>query len=300
MATAEQVQYHYDVDSPFFATFLDSRYMVYSCAVWENAHTLEHAQVNKLVRIAAFAHIQPGQRILDIGCGWGGMMKFSLHDIGVSEAMGLTLSHDQHAYNSAENDPRLKMHLCSWEDFSAQDIFDAVVSIGAFEHFVSREDRRSGRHAHIYRSFFDKCAKLTRADTFVGLQTIVTARTPANRQEMRDARYLLNHVFPGSALPSINDIQAATLGLYEMCEVRTIGADYARTLAVWGERLTAASERIVACYGRDIFEHYQRYFAAAKRNFECGVTDLIQMSLRKLPASLFGRSHGTPNHDEHK
>lgn len=286
MATAEQVQYHYDVDAAFFMSFLDTAYKIYSCAVWEAADTLETAQINKLARLASFARIKPGDRILDVGCGWGGMLEYATSIIGVREAVGLTVSRDQYAFITARENPRVKAYLCSWNDFASFEAFDAIICIGAFEHFASRQDRMAGRHVDVYRAFFKKCAELTHKDSYIGLQTIVTVRTPGDRQELQDAHFLLDHVFPGSALPAINDIQAATLGLYEVRELRTIGSDYVRTLTAWEQRLDANKNFIVAGYGFGFFEHYQQYFKAARRNFERGITELLQVSLCKLTTSF--------------
>ena len=283
MATAEQIQYHYDVDAAFFMSFLDSAYHVYSGAVWKSADTLEMAQVNKFSRLSSFAHVKPGDRVLDIGCGWGGMLKYATDVVGACEAVGLTLSRDQHAFIAARDNPRIKAHLCSWNDFASLDVFDTVVSIGAFEHFASRQDRIAGCHIDVYRAFFKKCALLTHNDSYIGLQTIVTSRAPVSRQELQDARYLLDHVFPGSALPTINDIRAAILDLYEVRELRTIGSDYVRTLEAWIQRLKNNEDFIITRYGLELFQHYHRYFEAARRNFEFGVTDLIQVSLHRLP-----------------
>lgn len=286
MATAMQVQQHYDVDAAFFMSFLDTAYKAYSCAVWEAANTLETAQMHKLARLASFARIKHGQRVLDVGCGWGGMLEYATESTGAREAVGLTLSLDQCAFITARNLPRIKAYLCSWNDFTSTETFDAIISIGAFEHFASRQDRIAGRHIDVYRTFFRKCAELTSNNSYIGMQTIVSVRTPGDRQELQDARYLLDHVFPGSALPTINDIQAAMQGLYEVREHRTIGADYARTLKTWAQRFVANKDFITARYGFRLFDHYQRYFEAARRNFERGVTSLVQLSLQKLPTSL--------------
>lgn len=89
-------------------------------------------------------------------------------------------------------------------------------------------------------------------------------------------------VFPGSALPSISDVQAAYLDVYELLEFRRIGKDYARTLAVWCERLEASRDQAIDAFGEATFNHYVHYFKAAERSFDAGVTDLLQVSLRPL------------------
>jgi cyclopropane-fatty-acyl-phospholipid synthase len=281
MATAADIQYHYDVDTDFFRIFLDSQYQVYSCGVWQSATTLEEAQLAKLTRLASFARIGEGSRVLDIGCGWGGMLRFALDECDASEAVGLTLSRDQYAFVSGMRRDRLTVKLLSWDGFSPTTAFDAVVSIGAFEHFASREDRAVHRQIEVYRRFFQTCASVCVPDSYLGLQTIVTARKPANRREILDAGFLLKNVFPGSALPTITDIQQASAGIYEIRELRTIGPDYARTLQEWKDRLLSRPD-LTAPYGSQLIEHYREYFDCARRNFETGVTELAQFSFCRL------------------
>lgn len=91
--------------------------------------------------------------------------------------------------------------------------------------------------------------------------------------------------FPGSALPTEADIHAGSAGLYEAAEIRRIGKDYARTLACWRERLLEQREFAAVVFGTAVVDHYLRYFDAAERSFESGVTDLVQMSLRPVPTA---------------
>lgn len=288
MATAQEIQSHYDVDSAFYALFLDRPRMVYSCGVWEGADDLERAQENKLGRMERFAGIKPGQRVLDIGCGWGGMLEYALERYQAAEASGLTLSRDQYGYIASKRIPRARVYLESWEDWEASSPFDAIVSIGAFEHFASLDDRKAGRERAVYRKFFETCARLSTRSARLGLQTIVTQNRPTTLQGVKDVRYLLENVFPGSALPNVSDIQAAITGIYEIEELRTIGMDYVRTLAEWNRRLRANMERILAGYGENIFRHYDQYFSAARSGFELGYTNLVQISLRKAEHAGMG------------
>lgn len=283
MATAEDVQFHYDVHNDFYALFLDSSFRAYSCGVWNEATTLEEAQQAKICRLCDFAKVEPGKTVLDIGCGWGGVMCYAVEVRKAQRAHGLTLSKDQHSYIKQLNHPSVSADLQSWQEYENNTgNFDSIISIGAFEHFTSREDRLGGKQRDIYREFFKHCRKLSTQTAHLGLQTIVSARNPTSLQEMRDARYLLDKVFPGSALPSISDVQAAHLDVYELLEFRRIGKDYSKTLAVWHERLEASRERAIEAFGEDVFNHYVHYFKAAERSFDAGVTDLLQVSLRPI------------------
>lgn len=281
MATLEDVQSHYDVGNDFFNLFLDRKYRVYSCAVWEEAKTLEEAQEKKLARIASFANIKSGQRFLDVGCGWGGMMGYALEYLNVRHAVGLTLSEEQYKFIKMQNLRNVEVHLRSWADFDSETKFDAIVSIGAFEHFASLEDRAKGRQISVYKSFFERCHYLSCENSSLALQTIVTEKKPSTLQSVRDTRFLLNHVFPGSALPFINDIQAAILDLYEIHELRTIGQDYAMTLTHWKNRLLQHQSQIIEMYGQHLFDNYTNYFDAARRSFDKGVVNLVQVSLKR-------------------
>lgn len=284
MATIEDIQFHYDVHNDFYGLFLDKKYRAYSCGVWDGVETLEQAQENKIKRICSFARVEPGHRILDIGCGWGGLMLHAVNEIGAHCALGLTLSADQNQYIEQLADNRISAHLKSWaEPLGDVGLFDAITSVGAFEHFASREDRLDGRQRQIYKNFFRACRKLSTATAHLGLQTIVTAREPKTLTEARDARYLLDKVFPGSALPSVSDIQASAADIYEFTKVKRIGQDYARTLRCWRNRLEETREVAANSFGSDTVIHYLRYFEAAERSFAQGVTDLIQISL--APAS---------------
>ena len=285
MATQEDIQSHYDLDNDFFALFLDNDYRVYSCGVWKSALNLEDAQKHKLERLSKFAHLADGQTVLDVGCGWGGLMQYVTTQYPNTKIHGLTLSTKQFEYIQSTPKVGISANLCAWQKFaSPQKKFDAIISIGAFEHFASVEDHSASLHRKVYSDFFNWCKSVSTADAFIGLQTIVINRTPNSIGELRDSRYLLEKVFPGSALPSVSDIQAAIVDKYEISEIRLIGQDYARTLAEWDKRLIANSNKIIDHYGESVFDHYRTYFDAAKRCFETGYVDLLQVSLRKAKA----------------
>lgn len=282
MATSQDIQFHYDVDNEFYALFLDNDFRAYSCGVWDDATTLEEAQRAKIERICQFAAVVPGSRLIDIGCGWGGLMTYAIDMHRATSAHGLTLSNDQFAHISAECVPPITVGLQSWSDHIPQKKYDAITSVGAFEHFASRSDRMAGNQIDIYKRFFETCRQISTSSAFLGLQTIVTARNPTTLQEARDARYLLDRVFPGSALPAECDIHESISGMYDVAEIRRIGKDYAQTLACWRARLN--DKRILATdqFGSDVVDHYLRYFEAAERSFRSGVTDLVQLSLRPV------------------
>lgn len=283
MATQADIEHHYDVDNDFFAIFLDKKYRAYSCGVWKSATDLEQAQEAKLDRLCRYANVQANQHVIDIGCGWGGLMNNIIEKYPNTHVHGLTLSTEQFEYVKSQQKPNVSLDLRSWQDYAAPEKkFDSIISIGAFEHFASFEDHAASRQRDIYKAFFDWCLNVSTPDAQVGLQTIVISRAPNTLSELRDSRYLLDKVFPGSALPSISDIQAAIVDKYEISKVSRIGLDYARTLFEWNKRLELNKDKIVERYGQALFDHYRTYFDASQRCFESGYIDLYQASLRRV------------------
>lgn len=285
MATLDDIQFHYDVDNEFYALFLDREFRAYSCGVWESAKTLEEAQRAKIDRICGFARVATGMRLLDIGCGWGGLMERSILKYHTRQAHGITLSSDQFHYIAEHGSQQASATLESWQEHRPEHLYDAITSVGAFEHFASRAEHLAGRHIDIYRNFFETCRRISSSSAWIGLQSIVRARNPASIQEAKDARYLLDKVFPGSALPTESDIYTSLLGVYQVADIRRIGKDYARTLVCWRERLLAQRQVAADRFGVAIVDHYRRYFDAAERSFQSGVTDLIQIALRPAQRS---------------
>jgi len=283
MASKADIEHHYDVDNDFFALFLDKKYRAYSCGVWETALDLEQAQEDKLDRLCHYVNVMQGHQVIDIGCGWGGLMNRITEKYPNTHVHGLTLSTQQFEYVNSVRSSSLSVELCSWQDYLAPvRKFDSIISIGAFEHFASFEDHAASRQRDIYKTFFDWCLNISTSDAQIGLQTIVISRAPNSLSELRDSRYLLDKVFPGSALPSISDIQAAIIDKYEISAVRRIGLDYARTLSEWNTRLELNKDKILEHYGQILFDHYQTYFDSAQRCFESGYVDLYQVSLRRV------------------
>lgn len=283
MASQADIAHHYDVDNDFFELFLDKKYRAYSCGVWKSANNLEQAQEDKFDRLCRYANIAEGHRVIDIGCGWGGLMDTIIEKYPNTSVHGLTLSVEQFEFIKSAHKSNISLELRSWQDYMpSDDKFDSIISIGAFEHFASFEDQAASRQRDIYKTFFDWCQSISTADAQIGLQTIVISRAPNSLSELRDSRYLLDKVFPGSALPSISDIQAAIIDKYEISAVRRIGLDYARTLSEWNKRLELNKDKVVERYGQELFDHYRTYFDAARRCFETGYIDLYQVSLRRV------------------
>lgn len=290
MATQKDIEAHYDVDNDFFSLFLDEKYRVYTCAVWENATNLQDAQIAKLARIAQFANIQDGDNVIDVGCGWGGMMQYISENFSQAHVHGLTLSPKQTQHIVTSKIDRVTAETLSWEHYRPQNNqkLDAIVSICALEHFATVEDQSQNLQREIYKKFFDWCLEVSTDEAQIGLQTIIITRPPNNITELKDSRFLLEKVFPGSALSCISDIQAAIVDKYEISAAKRIGHDYVRTLNAWKYNLENASEVVSKRYGQEVYDHHIHYLDAARRCFETEYTDLYQISLKRAkPIRVF-------------
>lgn len=291
MATQVEIESHYDVDNDFFALFLDKKYRAYTCAVWDDADSLISAQEAKFDRLCKFANVKPGSKVLDVGCGWGGLMNYIADEYSGAHVHGLTISSEQYAYVNENKKPSVTVDLCPWEKYKTLETkFDSIISVCAFEHFATLQDQMANKQRDIYKTFFDWCLSVSTDSAQIALQNIVITRLPSNISELRDTRFLLDKVFPGSALPTISDIQAAVVDKYEISSVCRIGMDYVRTLTEWRNNLEREKSTVLANYGESVYEHHIHYLEAARRCFESGYTDLYQVSLKRAsPTRVFSR-----------
>jgi cyclopropane-fatty-acyl-phospholipid synthase len=281
MATQADIEAHYDVDNDFFALFLDKKYLAYTTGLWGGATNLEQAQEAKFDRLSQYANIQPSQHVLDVGCGWGGYMNDIVGKYANTHVHGLTISTEQFKYINNTKKANVSADLCPWQSCAIPEKkFDAIVSVCAFEHFATQEDNIANRHRDIYKNFFDWCLSISTPEARLALQTIVITRPPNNLIELRGSKYL-QRVFPGSAMATISDIQAAIVDKYEIAALNRIGLDYVPTLKEWKRRLELNKDIIIERYGEELFEHYRTYFTGASSCFETGYFDVLQVSLKR-------------------
>lgn len=281
MTLQADIEAHYDEGHDFFALFLDDEYRVYTSAVWGEATTLDEAQVAKLARICNFANVQPNQRVIDVGCGFGGLMKYITKTYKGTKAHGVTLSSSQAEYINLVKAPNVSVNLCSWEDYVPTEKYDAIVSVCALEHFSRLEDNLAGTHRDIFKKFFDWCLDVSTPDAQIGIQSIVITRPPKNINELRASNYLREKVFPGASLSSVSDIQAAIVDKYEIKEATRIGPDYVLTLEAWKKNLIRNKKIVLEKYSEALFDHYITYFDSAICCFSEGYWDVFQASLKR-------------------
>lgn len=276
----KNVQAHYDLSNDFYSLFLGPS-MVYSCAYFECPEmTLEEAQLAKIDLSLSKCELQPGQRLLDIGCGWGGTVRRAVEKYGVS-TIGLTLSQAQADYDRehlVDLGARAEVRLQGWEEFDEP--VDRIVSIGAFEHF--REER--------YAEFFAKAFRLLPAGAPLLLHSIVFLEfAQLDRPEMKiteeDAKFLKfisREIFPGGQLrsPSIICRYAREAG-FEITRQHSLQPHYATTLQIWADRLATSRDAAIALTSEKTYDTYLRYLSGCAGYFRNQKIDVVQFSLRK-------------------
>jgi cyclopropane-fatty-acyl-phospholipid synthase len=280
----DKVQAIYDDDhsTQFVSLFLDPS-MVYSCAYFERPEmSLEEAQTAKLDLALGKCDLKPGQRLLDIGCGWGACLFRAAEKYQVN-AVGVTLSKGQADYvqEKIKNRPpasgSVEVRLQGWEEFDEP--VDRIVSIGAFEHF--RIER--------FRPFFQRCRKILPADGCMLLHTIVWYRLDileklglkVELEHILFAKFIKKHIFPGGQLADPDFIAAnAEEAGFEVTRRHSLRLHYARTLETWAANLEARKADALAMGSQAVYDRYMNYLTGCARNFRSGHIDIIQFSLR--------------------
>jgi len=274
--SAAAIRHHYDVGNDFYAAWLDPT-MTYSCAMWDglpNDASLEAAQYRKLQYHAASIGAGRGQRVLDVGCGWGAQMRTLIEDFGVAACVGLTLSEEQAAYVRSLAMPEVTVKVTNWHDYRPETTFDGVVSIGAFEHFAHPHQNRDERRA-VYRRFFESCLKWTDGRGRLSLQTIAYGSIEPGQANS----FITGDIFPAAELPTLEDIVVASHGLFRIVRLRDDASDYARTCEAWAQRLRRAEAAGEAGADTGLIDRYYRYLRLSAAGFAMRRILLLRLQL---------------------
>jgi cyclopropane-fatty-acyl-phospholipid synthase len=268
------VAHHYDLSDRLYDLFLDADRQ-YSCAYFTDpANTLEQAQADKKAHIAAKLLLRPGMRVLDIGCGWGGMALY-LHRVAGVEVLGITLSEEQLkvARRRAEEAgvaDKVRFELIDYRAVTGS--FDRIVSVGMFEHVGP---------AH-YATFFRKCRSLLTDDGVMLLHTIGRIGGPGVTD-----KFTAKYIFPGGYNPALSEIVRGYEGTKLFpTDVEILRTHYARTIDHWYDRTVASKEQIVALYDERFFRLWTFYLAGAAAAFRTGGMVNYQVQLAKSRAAV--------------
>jgi cyclopropane-fatty-acyl-phospholipid synthase len=270
----QNVRRHYDLSGDFYRLFLDDD-MQYSCAYFpREGMSLDEAQAAKKHHLAAKLRLEPGQRILDIGSGWGGLGLYLARQFE-SEVLGVTLSTEQH---QASNERAHKAGLADQTRFELMDYralegpFDRIVSVGMFEHVGLNH----------YRTFFDSCAKLLTPDGVMVLHSISRSGPP-----QATSAFIRKHIFPGGYIPSLSDMFPAIekSGLI-VTDLEILRLHYAETIRHWRERFAANRDRAKDMYGERFCRMWEFYLAGAEASFRWQDLVVAQLQLTKRNDAL--------------
>ena len=269
---AASISYHYDLSNDFYQLWLDKE-MVYSCAYFRTGEeTLEQAQQDKFHHLCRKLRLKPGEYLLDVGCGWGGLARFAAREYGV-KVFGITLSREQLALGrervKAEGlQDKVDLQLLDYRDLPQDGRFDKVVSVGMFEHVG---------HANL-ELYTQRLFGAVREGGLV-MNHGITAKHTDGRPVGRGAgEFIGRYVFPNGELPHVAQISAhiSEAGL-EVVDVESLRLHYAKTLAHWSSRLESNLERAAALVPEQTLRIWRLYLAGCSYAFTRGWINLHQI-----------------------
>ncbi len=278
----EEIQAHYDLSDEFFGVFQDPS-RTYSCAFFENdGVTLEEAQMAKIDLALGKLDLQPGMTLLDVGCGWGSVMKRAVENYGVN-VVGLTLSKNQavyceHLLEEIDTDLSRRVFLKGWEQF--EEPVDRIVSIEAFEAFPKER----------YAAFFETCDRILPHGGRMVLQTIMghplkrwpEMGIPIVMSDLKFMRFIAKEIFPGGSIPCDEDIIGLSGAVgFTVENLQLLDEHYVRTLDTWASNLEAARDEAIAATSAEVYDRYMRYLVGCSDFFRRGISNLGQFTLVK-------------------
>ena len=274
-ASMEAIRHHYDIDNGFYQLWLDQT-MTYSCALWQDNDTLESAQLRKLDFHINQARGNRAKRVLDVGCGWGSTLKRLVEMYGVEYAVGLTLSETQAEWIASLNHPCIEIKVESWLDHVPKEPYEAIISIGAFEHFT-KPNISPEKKVENYRRFFQHCHQWLKPGGWMSLQTIVYE----NFNEKEFSQFIAE-IFPESDLPRLAEITKARERIFEIVALQNDRLDYVRTLKAWYKKLKANRTAAVNLVGEQAVTRYEKYLSLCMIGFHTGTMNLLRLTMRRL------------------
>ena len=261
---------HYDLGNDLYQAMLDKR-MNYTCGYWKDAATLDEAQEAKLDLVCRKIGLQPGMRVLELGCGWGSFAKYAAEKYG-AEVLGVTVSKEQVALGM-EQCQGLPVELRLQDYREVEGTYDAVISIGVMEH-VGYKNYRT------YMQVVDRCLK---EDGIAFVHTI-----GGNRSATSSDPWTNKYIFPNGMLPSIAQLGAAMEGLFVMEDWHNFGPHYDRTLMAWHANFEAAWPELKANYDERFYRMWRYYLLSCAGGFRSRNNQLWQIVMTRT---------GTPQPD---
>ena len=268
------IAFHYDVSNDFYALWLDQQ-MVYSCAYYEDAsQSLEQAQCNKLDHICRKLRLQPGERLLDIGCGWGALICWAAEHYGVN-AHGITLSQQQyhHAQRTIKHrglEHKVSVELMDYRDLKDEAEYDKLVSVGMFEHVGLKN----------LPTYFDMANRVLKPGGLF-LNHGITSDEGGWKKSIA-TEFINRYVFPDGQLETISTVQRIMEDAkFEIHDVEGLRLHYALTLREWVKRLEQHHDEAMEYVPESVYRIWRFYMAASAQQFEEGRNGLYQILASK-------------------
>jgi cyclopropane-fatty-acyl-phospholipid synthase len=254
---------HYDIGNDLFERMLDRR-MVYSCGYWKDAHDLDEAQEAKLELICRKLGLKAGDRVLDIGCGWGSFAKYATEKYGV-KIVGITVSKQQLSLGRklCRGLP-VELRLQDYRDVTER--FDHIVSVGMFEHVGLKN----------YRAYMEKANQCLKDEGLFLLHTI-----GSNTSDVACDPWLARYIFPNSLIPSLKQITTAAEGLFILEDLQNFGFYYDATLMAWFRNFDENWHLLNDRYGERFYRMWKYYLLSSAGAFRCRGKQVWQFVLSK-------------------
>ncbi|MCK4486941.1 MAG: cyclopropane fatty acyl phospholipid synthase [Desulfobacterales bacterium] len=254
-------QHHYDIGNNLYRLILDKR-LIYSCGYWETASTLDEAQEAKLNLVCRKLDLQPGMRVLDIGCGWGGTAKFAAERYQV-EVVGITVS-EQQAKFGKELCRGLSVDIRLQDYRNIEETFDRILSIGMFEHVGYKN----------YTTFMRIARNCLKDEGLFLLHTI-----GGNRSVTRNDPWIERYIFPNSMLPSAKHVSSAIEGIFVLEDWHSFGPDYDKTLMQWFRNFHENWDILKEYYDERFYRMWKYYLLSCAGSFRARINQLWQLVL---------------------
>ena len=255
---------HYNIGNEFYKDMLDTR-MNYTCGYWKNAKNLEEAQEQKLKLVCEKLELEPGMKVLELGCGWGAFAKYAAENYGVEvTAVNISKPQVEYAREITKGLP-VEVKLMDWREVSGR--YDRVLSIGIMEHVGYKN----------YRHYMEKVSEVLKDDGISLIHTIGgnISTTSANP-------WTTKYIFPNGMLPSIAQLGKAMERLFIMEDWHNFGPDYDKTLMAWFENFEKNWHKYEEKFGRRFYRMWKYYLLSSAAGFRSRQTQLWQIVMTKM------------------